>query len=302
MKRAAVVAIVAGAVVLAGAAVGVVFLANSADGPAEAAQSYLSALASGDGESAADLIVGSPRDASELASALDSAASLITSPEVMSVDVADAQATAAFAFSLEGEIVEGTFTLVKTADGWGLADDAVGVIVPTAQQGDSAMIAGTLVSSDTTVVLLPATYSVTAAPVGLLEGTVTARVTPGATVDAATPAELSAEAVATVQRQLDAYADVCAASVDSVPDECGIRVPWGVDLASLHRIAFQISSYPIVDLSDDESFRSSDGVITATATGITRDGEERSFTYRADDWAMQGTVQFIGNEMVLSVF
>ncbi|MEV8266061.1 hypothetical protein [Microbacterium sp. NPDC076911] len=303
MKRAGVVAIVAGAVVLAGVVIGIVSLSTNAAGPEEAAQSYLSALAAGDGESAAELIVDSPRNESELAAALDTAASLITSPEVLGVESSDAAATATFTFLLEGENVEGTLSLVETDDGWGLTPDALGVIVPTAQQGDSVMAAGTLVLSAATVVLLPAVYSVSAAPVDLLEGTVTARVTPGSTVGVSAPAEVSAEAIVAVQEQLDSYADSCAASVDDVPNECGIRVPWGVDLASLDRIAFEISSYPAVEISDDGgSFRSSGGVIVATATGTTRNGETQSFTYRSDDWAMQGTVQFIGNEMVLSVF
>jgi len=41
--------------------------------------------------------------------------------------------------------------------------------------------------------------------------------------------------------------------------------------------------------------------VVATATGKTRDGGSGSFTYRADDWALRGTVAFQGNEMVLAV-
>ena len=39
----------------------------------------------------------------------------------------------------------------------------------------------------------------------------------------------------------------------------------------------------------------------ATATGTTRDGAEASFTYRADDWALRGTVTLTRDDMKLAV-
>ena len=102
--------------------------------------------------------------------------------------------------------------------------------------------------------------------------------------------------------KLDAYADTCAKPAQAVPDQCGLRVPWAADLASLASIAFRIEAYPIVTLSaDGRAFDAVDGRIVATATGTTRDGAPGAFTYQADDWALRGSVTFTGDEMVLAV-
>ena len=70
----------------------------------------------------------------------------------------------------------------------------------------------------------------------------------------------------------------------------------------LDGIAFRIEEHPVVALSEDAaSFDATGGVIVATATGTTRGGESRAFTYRADDWALRGSVRFSGDEMILAV-
>ena len=105
-----------------------------------------------------------------------------------------------------------------------------------------------------------------------------------------------------VEEQLDAYAAQCAQASDAVPPNCGLRVPWAADLASLTSIAFRVEQTPQVVLSPDlRTFDATGGVIVATATGVTRTGDEASFTYRADDWALRGTIALTADGMQLVV-
>ena len=67
-------------------------------------------------------------------------------------------------------------------------------------------------------------------------------------------------------------------------------------------MAFRIDQSPALTLSPDlRTFAATGGAIVATATGTTRAGGAGTFTYRADDWALRGTVCFTGDEMVLAV-
>ncbi|GAA2006371.1 hypothetical protein [Microbacterium ulmi] len=157
-------------------------------------------------------------------------------------------------------------------------------------------------AADAAAALLPGAYSASASPTGLLSGATTVVVLPGGDDDVAVEASLSADATAKAQAQLDAYARACAQPADAVPANCGIRVPWAADLAGLDRIAFRIEQLPAVVLSPDaRSFAATGGILVATASGTARDGTAGSFTYRADDWALRGTVAFAGDGMVLGV-
>ena len=53
--------------------------------------------------------------------------------------------------------------------------------------------------------------------------------------------------------------------------------------------------------ADATGFDATGGVIVATATGASRAGGPESFTYRADDWSVRGSVRFEGDQMVLAV-
>ena len=141
-----------------------------------------------------------------------------------------------------------------------------------------------------------------AAPRGILSGSATAAVSTGTPTDVSLHTSLTAHATAAAQTQLDAYLEQCTARSDAVPDHCGLRVPWAVDLRSLDTIAFRIDDRPVVTLSDDgSSFDATEGVVVATATGTTRSGGPGTFTYRADDWSLRGSIRYEGDEMVLLV-
>lgn len=128
----------------------------------------------------------------------------------------------------------------------------------------------------------------------------------GSTPTPSTPASASptppSDPLVAMQEQLDAYADACAEPAASVPEHCGIVVPWAADLAELSGIAFRIEQYPVVALSaDGRSFDATGGVLVATATGTTRDGTPGAFTYRTDEWALRGDVSARDDRTILSV-
>ena len=159
-----------------------------------------------------------------------------------------------------------------------------------APAGDSVWVGGALAPAGTPVALLPAEYGRRAAPRGLLSGRARS---PSATTSRSpsrSRSSITPEATAAAQTQLDAYADACTQPAAAVPANCGLRVPWAADLATLTSIAFRIDQRPVLALAPDgRTFAATDGVVVATATGTTRAGATASFTYRADDWALRGT-------------
>lgn len=301
MKRGALIAIVAGAAALVVAGGVAWFAASRPDGPEAAAQSFLDALAAGDEHAAANLVAESAPD--PIVDAYDGAEALVENPQVVRVERAGGGSAVARArFDLGGTAHETSFGLVETSQGWKVAADALGELTATTTIGDSVLVGGVLAPADQPAALLPAVYPVEAAPAGLLEGRSTAAVLPGESATAAIEASLSADASTAAQEELDAYADACAVDASAVPAHCGLRVPWGADLAVLARIAFRIEARPVVALSDDgRSFAATGGAIVATAYGTTRDGVSAGFSYRADDWSLRGDVTFAGDEMVLTV-
>lgn len=113
------------------------------------------------------------------------------------------------------------------------------------------------------------------------------------------PEEPSDEAI---EEAFSDYLDDCTAPADSVPEHCGMRVPWAADLASLERIEFEVEKAPSLATNPDaHRFVASGGVLTATATGTTDEGETASFTYRTDAWTLRGAIEDDGEQVVLSV-
>jgi len=158
------------------------------------------------------------------------------------------------------------------------------------------------VPAGSAIALLPGRYDVEALPRGLVSGSASVSLPPGMRRELEVAASFAPAATDAAQEQLDAYATACAAASSAVPPNCGLRVPWAADLATLSALAFRVEQLPVVALSPDgTTFAATGGVVIATATGTTRQGGTASFTYRADDWALRGTVTFPGNEMVLAV-
>ncbi|HWL77438.1 hypothetical protein [Microbacterium sp.] len=306
MTRGAVIGIAAGAVVAVAASATlwwVLARPSAPTGPEDVAREFLAALEARDGTRAVELVVDHEADAADIADAYDAAAATLESWTIESVSAGDeGSARAEVRFELADEPRDAAFGLVETPDGWRIDLDALGTLAATTTIGDSVAVGDVVFPAGEPYPLLPAQYAVAPAPRGLLEGETIVVVLPGDTADAVVEASVSPQATERAQAQVEEYARACAELADAVPASCGLRVPWAADLATLDSIAFRIERMPQLTLSPEATaFDATGGVVVATATGTTRDGATASFTYRADDWALRGTVSFEGDEMVLAV-
>lgn len=300
MKRAVVVGIAVAAVAVVGGGVAWWLLAQPPS-PEQTAESYLRALSDGD-FAAIEELLDQPHDLAQAESAFAGASSYISD---YTYEVhADSASTRSVRAEVElggGPAVVG-FVLTSQGGEWRLSGDFLAELRVSTTLGDAVRVGDALAEVDGPVPLFPAVYPVTPAPAGILVGGTEAVVTNEHPVEVEIAASLSPTAIAAAQAQLDAYLDECARAANAVPDGCGLRVPWAVDLTSLDTIAFRIDERPVIVLSEDAtSFDATGGTIVATATGSARTGGTESFTYRADDWAVRGSVRFEGDEMVLAV-
>ncbi len=301
-------------IVLVGvAAVGVIAwaLARTPD-PDATARSWLQAVAEGDAEAASMVMTADAVDP-VAREALAGAAELIADPEVIEVSrQEDRRAAAAVSFSLGGETYRAELPLVEEDDGWRVAAGALGILavtvgdgagtIPdgTAALGDSVEIAGAFTTAGDQP-LLPAVYEVRAAPVEYLDGAGSAVVVPGTTAAVAISPTLSAAARDAAEAEVNAYLDVCTSPAAAVPDNCGLRVPWPVDLQTLDRVTYRVEQRPVLSFGEGGTFTATGGVVVATATGVGSDGASRSVTYRDDSWGVRGTVTVAGTELRLGV-
>ena len=266
----------------------------------DAAETYLTGLADGDVAAIASVL---PADADHdaLESMFAGATDYLTDP---TLDVVDGEGSAAVTAeaTFDGERVTLGFTVEDSTGAWLVAGDALGALEVQTTRGDAAVVGGVVQPVDATIQVLPAVYTVAAAPIGILDDSATVSVPPGMPVGVALEPTLTAEATALAQEQIDLYAAECAATPAAVPPSCGIRIPWQADLATLDSVAFRIDTAPVVEIAPDaETFAATDGVIVATVTGVTRGGDTASFTYRSDEWSIRGYVRFTGDEMRLLV-
>lgn len=309
MKRTAVVGLIAGAAAVAVAAVGVWWLLARPQSAEEAARAYLAALEQGDYATIAEMGAGRFSDADSIVEqAFRGASGYIRDARIEEIHVdRDGIASVRANAVLGGERRVLGFVMETSHGRWSLMGDFLALLrveatIGEAPGGDSAWVGDALVPTYADLAVLPAEYEVLAAPRGILTGSTTAAVSNDEPAVVPLETALSTDATAAAQEQLDAYADACTQPAESVPDHCGLQVPWAVDLASLERIAFRIENRPVVALAEDgRSFDATGGVVVATATGTTRAGQPGTFTYRADDWALRGSLRFEGDEMVLAV-
>ena len=151
-------------------------------------------------------------------------------------------------------------------------------------------------------IYVAAVYPVVAVPEEVLSGRTDAAITPQQTVHVVVETELAAGAVDAVQRAVDAWAEACTVSAQSVPASCGFDVPWPADFTSIASIDYRIDAYPsVADLGVDGVLVASDGVLVATVRGQAREGDEWR-TYRTDDWTMRGAITFDGAQLVIRAF
>jgi hypothetical protein len=293
---------IAAAVAVLVAAGGVLAWLLSRPPSAEAvAEDYLRALSEGDFARIEGLLVdGSAPPAAE--TAFSGASEYISDYSFDLEDGGSGTRTARAEVTLDGDRAIVDFVLTEQDGRWKVGADALAEVTIHTSIGDSARIGGVLVPTAEPVPLLPAVYPVSAAPAGLVAGESSAVVTNTEPVAVTVAATLSPDAAPAAQEQLERYADTCAQPAEKVPEHCGLRVPWGADLSTLSAITFRIDAYPAVTLAEDgREFAATGGDIVATATGTTRDGGQGAFTYRADDWALRGSITFTGDEMVLAV-
>lgn len=307
MKRGTLLGVLGGVVLLAVIAAVLVWWFTRPQTAEAAARDYLRALEAGDLAAIEGML---PATADEtMGAAFASADAHVVDARVQQLTEDDGRATVRADAELDGERRELSFVLTSTDDGWTLTPESFAAlrVEPTLGGvpggGDAVWIGEALAPANTDIALLPALYVIEAAPHGILSGTAPAAVTSDGEVQVvALDTTVAPDAAALAQEQLDAYLDACTAPAKAVPDNCGLRVPWAADLSSLDEIAFRIDERPVLALSADGTrFDATGGVVVATASGTSRAGGSGSFTYRADDWALRGTIAFEGDEMVLAV-
>lgn len=301
MKRGAVVGIVVGAVVVVTAGGVAAWALTRSPSASDVALTYLTALERGDAAAALATTDASDEQRSQAEAAYAGAAARIADPRIAGATEDGGTATVKATYTLDGQDVEATLTL-RDDGGWTVAD-ALGTVQATTTLGAAVAIGDeTLPAGGGPTSLLPGRYEITAAPADILTGAATVDVAPGLEATAAVEASFSPNATAVVQAQIDAYAQACAKPATSVPANCGLKVPWGADLSALNSLDFRIEKSPQVALgADGTSFDATGGVIVATARGTSRGGGEGAFTYRADDWALRGSMSFDGPKLVLAV-
>jgi hypothetical protein len=311
VKRAAVVGIVAGAAVAVAAAGAVAWILLRPASADDVARDYLAALTEGDWEAIDGMRADRLADDAEqiVADAFVGAAGYAQEPRIVTVGEerdgrVDVEATA----EIDGSSRDILFTLTRVGSDWKLAGEDFlasltvraaiedGTTLPAVRIGDA------VAPTETAVALLPAVYDIGPAPPGVLEGGAVVGVSNDEPATVEVAASFSPDAATQAQEQLDAHVESCTRASAEVPDHCGLIVPWQADLAELERIAFRVERLPEVTLSPTgTSFDATGGIVVATAHGLRRDGTPGSFTYRADDWALRGSIRFSGDEMVLAV-
>ncbi len=302
--------VTAAAALLAVGAGAALWLTSRPASAEDVARTYLAALSAGDAAAIDALRMTHRTDDAETITreAFADARSHPTHARVRHVvDVGDGLREVSAQVQIGGEPRELTFTLSDEEGRWLLTGDDLATIrvdtfVAGASGGDAFWLGDTLAPAAQDIVVLPAEYEMRAAPRDLLSGVATTTVGTGETATIRLDSQLTPQATAAAQEQLDAHMDVCAAPADTIPDNCGIRVPWAVDLATLDSASFRIDRRPLLELAvDARSFAATGGTIVATVRGTTRSGESAAFTYRTDDWALRGSVGLVGDDMVLSV-
>jgi hypothetical protein len=297
VKRAAVVGVVVGSLVVTAGAAAAIWSLTRPPSIHTAAETYLNALSTGDFDAIEPMLPEGTTQVGTLEAAFAGASARIA--DVSFETRADGSVTADA--TLAGEHATIGFALTQHDGRWVLGSDALAHLEVSTTMGDSVRIGGALVPAGI-VRLLPAEYPVSAAPAGIVRGEATAAVTGESSAAVALEASLSPGATTLAQEQIEAYAGVCAEPATTVPDHCGIVVPWAADLSALDAVAFRIDRLPSVMIAaDGATFDATGGVLIATARGTALDGTAASFTYRAEDWSLRGSIRFDGDEMVLAV-
>ena len=306
LRRGAIIGIAAAILVLlaAGAALAL-WLVGRGDSPEAVAQRYLDALADGDGDAARATFADGAAPTTDTLDAFESASAYLTRPAVAGAETsADDSTSVKASFFLAGGMHIVTFTVRQQDGRWVLGDDALGAITATTTLGDAVSVGGVMLETSASLKALPAAYEVAAAPGQILTGTAEAVVTPGGQTQVAVEASFAPDASAHAQSAVDAYLKACTRSsaeapATTSPTACGIRIPWGADLASADGFVFRVETLPTVALDATGGFIATGGSYVATVSGLTREGTPADYTYRDASWTLRGGLDFEGGELVL---
>ncbi len=264
----------------------------------EAALAYLQALESGDPEAVA---ATGTRASDAALTAFAGATSTIQDAEVTDVREGDGGASATVRFRLDGDEHEADLRLTPGSGGWVVDDSGLGALRSTTTIGTAVQVGDAVLPVEQDAALLPGVYPVTAAPQTLLTGASEVVVLPGDDATAGVTAELRPEATEAAQTQLEAYLTTCTADGTVVPENCGVRIPWGTEFREISDVAFRVERFPAVVLTPT-AFTADDGILEATVTGTSQDGAARTVTYRSTAWSVRGGVDVTADELALTVW
>lgn len=263
----------------------------------EAAIAYLRALESGDPAAVEATGIATSAPALDV---FEDAAEFIENSEVSAVDQGDDSATADVAFRLGGEQRTAQLTLSNDGGRWTVDPSTLGTMTATATIGAFVGIGDATFPVGEGVDLLPAAYTVSAAPGSLLDGEGTAVLVPGESADVALEVALRPEATEAAQEQLQSHLDTCTAPAAAAPEGCGIRIPWGTEFRAVSDIRYRIEQKPTITLSGSTGFSADGGVLVATVTGTGQDGADRTTTYRTESWSIRGDIAFTAEGLELT--
>lgn len=266
--------------------------------PEEAALEYLHALESGD----TDAVRATGIVVTETAlDAFDAASALVRDAEVTRVRHASGSTSAAVevSFELGGEAHDAVLALDVVDGRWHVDSSGLGTVTVDSTIGASVAIDTTALPAGKEIVLLPAMYTVSAAPSTLLEGESAVTVEPAVEVATVVDATLRPEATAVARDHVDDIVEACTVRGTEVPDGCGLRIPWGTEFREVEEFRYRVEEAPAVTLTPT-GFTADRGVLVVTVTGTGSDGAELTKTYRTDSWTLRGDVYFTAEDLMLS--
>ncbi len=223
----------------------------------------------------------------------------LSEPELRHVELHEDHALVTIGFRLGSIAHASVVRLEREGNRWTPhSGDVLGSVTPQTTPGAGIQIDDLFHPNGEPLVLLPAVYPLAAAPTTALEGGQHAYVLPGDSFALPLVASFRPEQTSISQQQLNEYLDGCTRTASAVPANCGIRIPWGADLAALAELRFRVESYPVIALLEHE-FLASGGVLIATAEGTDHAGTARAFTYRTTEWSVRGTIGFTPDGLTL---
>lgn len=285
-------------IVIIGVALVLVPRAASAD---DVARDYFAALQGDDATHVLEHVDGGAAAHSDAAAAFAGATGRISDVRADAAVVEGDTARVHAVATLAGEDRTLDIAMTRAGGQWRIDDGFLGAVTVTASVGDAVRI-GDATLQEGALELLPAQYDVHGAPADLVDGDATVDVAPDRPATLELTTSLSPDALARAQQQVDAYVASCTAPATTVPDDCGLRVPWAADLRRADGFAYRVERSPQLRVgADGVTFVADGGVLVATVTGEARSGGAASVTYRDDAWTLRGTLVLDADGLTLEV-